>query len=106
MRRNWPALKHGRSREIETGAHPRRRPSASTTVLVREAGDHYRLPESRREDRMMNRTWRTIGVSAFVMLAVLGTGWALEKASSGSRTQGTAAVSGPVKTSDRVTTPG
>jgi hypothetical protein len=45
---------------------------APSTVLVREAGDHYRLPESRREDRMMNRTWRTIGVSAFVMLAVLG----------------------------------
>ena len=54
---------------------------------------------------MMNRTWRTIGVSAFVTLAVLGTGWALEKASSGSRTQGTAAISGPAKTSDPVTTP-
>ena len=54
---------------------------------------------------MMNRTWRAIGVSAFVMLAVLGTGWAVEKASSGSRTQGTAAVSGLAKTSDPVTTP-
>jgi len=27
----------------------------------------------------MTRTQRTIGISAFVMLAVLGTGWALEK---------------------------
>jgi hypothetical protein len=53
----------------------------------------------------MNRNWRTIGLSAFVMLAVLGTGWALENTSSGSRTQGTAAVSGPAKASDPVTTP-
>ena len=27
----------------------------------------------------MNRTRRTIGISAFVILAVLGTSWALEK---------------------------
>jgi hypothetical protein len=54
---------------------------------------------------MMNRTQRTIVLSAFVMLAVLGTGWALEKASSRSHTQGGAAVSGPAKTRDAVTTP-
>ncbi len=53
----------------------------------------------------MNTNYRTFGLSAFVMLAVLGTGWALEKASDGSRTQGTAAVSRPAKASDPVTTP-
>jgi len=52
----------------------------------------------------MNRTWRTIGLSAFVMLVVLGTGWALEKPSSSSRTQGGAAVSDPAKESDAVPT--
>jgi hypothetical protein len=54
---------------------------------------------------MMNRTRRTIGLSAFVMLVVLGTGWALEKASSNSHKQGGAAVSEPAKASDAVTTP-
>ena len=54
----------------------------------------------------MNRNWRTIGFSGFVMLAMLGTGWAVEKASSGSRTQGSAAASGPAKASEPVTTPG
>ena len=33
----------------------------------------------------MTRTQRTIGISAFVMLAVLGTGWALEKGYSSQR---------------------
>jgi len=32
----------------------------------------------------MNRTRRTIGISAFVILAVLGTSWALEKGYSNS----------------------
>jgi hypothetical protein len=54
---------------------------------------------------MMNRTRRTIGVSAFVVLAVLGTGWALEKASSSSHRQGGAPVSEPASASDAVTTP-
>jgi len=53
----------------------------------------------------MNRTRRTIGVGAFIMLAVLGTGWALEKASSNSRTQGGTAVIEPTKTGDTVTAP-
>src|SRR5438094_4462050 len=56
------------------------------------------------EDRTMNRTRRTIGLSAFVMLAVLGTGWALEKASSNSRTKDGAAVSEPAKASDAIPT--
>jgi hypothetical protein len=54
---------------------------------------------------MMSRTRRTIGVSAFVVLAVLGTGWALEKASSSSHKQGGAAVSEPAKASDAGTAP-
>ncbi len=53
----------------------------------------------------MNRTRRTVGLSAFGMLVVLGTGWALEKASSNSHTQSGAAVSEPAKASDAVTTP-
>ena len=53
----------------------------------------------------MNRTRRTIGLSAFVMLAVLGTGWALEKASSNSRPKDGAAVSEPAKASDAAPTP-
>jgi hypothetical protein len=54
---------------------------------------------------MKNRTRRTIGLSALVILIVLGTGWALEKASSNSHRQGGAAVSEPAKASDAVTTP-
>ena len=39
----------------------------------------------------MNRTRRTIGISAFVILAVLGTSWALEKGySNSSHARGTA----------------
>jgi len=53
----------------------------------------------------MDRTRRTIGLSAFVMLVVLGAGWALEKASSNSHTQSGAAVSEPAKASEVVTTP-
>jgi hypothetical protein len=53
---------------------------------------------------MTNRTWRTIGLSAFVTLVALGTGWALEKPSSSSHAQGGAVVSGPVKAGDAQTT--
>jgi hypothetical protein len=54
---------------------------------------------------MKNRTRRTIGLSAFVVLVVLGTGWALEKASSNAHRKGGAAVSEPAKASDAATTP-
>ena len=53
----------------------------------------------------MSKTRRTIGLSAFVILAVLGTGWALEKTASTSRTHGGAAVGEPAKASDAVTSP-
>lgn len=52
----------------------------------------------------MNRTRLAIGLSAFVMLAALGTDWALEKAYSNSHRLGGAAVSEPAKTSDAVAT--
>ena len=49
----------------------------------------------------MNRTRRTIGLSVFVMLVVLGTGWALEKkASSNSQRQGGTATTEPAKASE------
>ena len=51
---------------------------------------------------MMNRTWRTISLGTFVVLAVLGTAGALGRASSSSHTQGKAAVSGSAKASDAV----
>jgi hypothetical protein len=54
---------------------------------------------------MMNKTRRTIGLSAFVMLVVLGTGWALEKAASSSHRQGGPAVSEPAKADDAATAP-
>ena len=57
------------------------------------------------EDRMMNRTRRTIGLSALVILVVLGTGWALEKASINSHRQDGPAVSASAKASDAVTAP-
>jgi hypothetical protein len=50
----------------------------------------------------MNRTRRTIGLSAFVMLVVLGTGWAVERAS---HTPGAAAVSEPAMARDAVVAP-
>lgn len=53
----------------------------------------------------MNRTRRTIGISVFVMLVVLGTGWALEKASSSSHAKGGAPVSQLAKASDATTGP-
>ena len=49
----------------------------------------------------MNRTRRTIGLSVFVMLVVLGTGWALEKkASSNFQKQGGTATTEPAKASE------
>jgi hypothetical protein len=54
---------------------------------------------------MMNRTRRTIGLSALVILMVLGTGWALEKTASNAHRQGGAAVSEPAKANDAVTGP-
>ncbi len=45
-----------------------------------------------------------IVLSAFIMLVVIGMGWALEKASSNSQTRGGATVSGPAKASDPVST--
>ena len=53
----------------------------------------------------MNRTRRMIGLSVFVSLAVLGTGWALEKATSASHRQGGAAVTEPAKARDAGATP-
>ncbi len=53
----------------------------------------------------MSKTRRTIGLSAFVMLAVLGTGWPLEKATSPARTHRGGAVGEPAKASDAVTAP-
>jgi hypothetical protein len=53
----------------------------------------------------MNKTRRTIGLSALVILMVLGTGWALEKAASNAHRQGGAAVSEPAKANDAVTAP-
>lgn len=51
----------------------------------------------------MNKTRRMIGLSALVILVVLGTGWALAKASGSHPPRG--AVSEPAKPSDAVTTP-
>lgn len=51
----------------------------------------------------MNRTRRTIGLIALVILVVLGTGWAFAKASSSNTPRG--AVSEPAKPSGGVTTP-
>jgi hypothetical protein len=53
----------------------------------------------------MNRTRRTIGITAFIMLAALGTGWALEKALSHSHPGGRPALVEPAKTSDILTAP-
>lgn len=50
----------------------------------------------------MTRTQRTIGIGAFVMLAVLGTGWALEK---GYSTQRGVASDEPAVETDPVNAP-
>jgi hypothetical protein len=50
----------------------------------------------------MTRTQRTIGIGAFVMLAVLGTGWALEK---GYSTQRGVAVDEPATETDAINAP-
>jgi hypothetical protein len=52
----------------------------------------------------MSKTRRTIGLGAFVMLAALGTGWAIEQASSRSHARNGAAVSEPATASDAATT--
>ena len=48
----------------------------------------------------MNMTRRAIGIGVVVALAVLGTGWALEKAASGSRTHGGGATIERTRTGD------
>jgi len=52
----------------------------------------------------MSRTRRTIGVALFTMLALVGAGWALEKALTNPHTQGGAVVE-PTQASDTVNTP-
>jgi len=54
---------------------------------------------------MKNRTRWTIGLSAFVMLVVLGTGSALEKASSNAHRQAGAVGSQPARASDAAAAP-
>ena len=54
---------------------------------------------------MKKRTRQRIGISVFVMLVVLGTGWELERAASSSHRQDGGAVAEPAKASDAVTTP-
>lgn len=54
---------------------------------------------------MMNRTRRTIGLSALAVFIVLGTGWALEKASTNPHRQGGAAVNEPTRATDAMPTP-
>ena len=53
----------------------------------------------------MNRTRRTIGLSILVVLIVLGTGWALERASIHSHPRGVPAAGEPEKPSNAVITP-
>ena len=52
----------------------------------------------------MTRTRRTIGIGAFIVLAALGTGWALEKASSNSQARSGAALD-PTRANDAETAP-
>jgi len=52
----------------------------------------------------MSRTRRTIGVALFTMLALVGAGWALEKALTNSQTQAGAVVE-PTRASETVNTP-
>jgi hypothetical protein len=52
----------------------------------------------------MNRTWRTIGISALVMLVALGTGLALENAYSNDHSKA-AAASEPATARDAATAP-
>ncbi len=53
----------------------------------------------------MSKTRRTVGLSALVVLAVLGTGWALEKATSPARVHHGAAVGEPANATDSATAP-
>ena len=48
----------------------------------------------------LNMTRRAVGIGAVIVLAVLGTGWALEKAASSSRTHGGAGVIERTRTGD------
>jgi hypothetical protein len=62
-------------------------------------------PASRREDRAMTMTRRAVGIGAVIVLAVLGTGWALEKAASSSRTHGGAGGIERTRTGDTAGAP-
>ena len=53
----------------------------------------------------MSKTRRTIGVALFTVLALVGAGWALEKALNNSHAQGGAAVVEPTRAADTVTAP-
>jgi hypothetical protein len=68
------------------------------------AGPVRRIHTSTEEDRMMSRTRRMIAVGVFITLAVLGTGWALEKAFSGSDSHA-GAVGEPTSAGDTVGRP-
>ena len=50
----------------------------------------------------MNRTRRTIGLGALVVLVVFGAGWTLGRATSNSHSPGGTAISAPVKPSGAV----
>jgi hypothetical protein len=54
---------------------------------------------------MSKTTRRKMGVSAFVALAVLGTGWVVERASSSAQMQGGAAISESVSASEAAIVP-
>jgi hypothetical protein len=53
----------------------------------------------------MSKTLRTLGISAFLMLVVCGTGWAVEKRPGNSHSQVGAAVTAPATENDAVTEP-
>jgi hypothetical protein len=53
----------------------------------------------------MNRTRRTIGISALVMLVALGTGWTLEHAYSNAPSKGGATVNESATAPDAATAP-
>src|SRR5262245_28776587 len=62
--------------------------------------------DSRTEDRTMSKTTRRkMGVSAFVALAVLGTGWVVERASSNAHVQGATAINESVSASEAAIVP-
>jgi hypothetical protein len=73
-------------------------PSTGTTVGSSGAADS----KCRREDRKMSRSRRAIGI--FTILAVLATGWALEKSYSYSHAKDETAVIEPTKASTELRT--